>query len=182
MLINYFWKFRDTIRGDISTDKYIKAGMKVGKNFARQGGCRFDYSHCWLIEIGDNVGFGPNVQVLAHDASTMRFIGYTKIGRVVFGNNIHVGAGSIILPNTKIGSNVIIGAGSVVTKDIPDNCVVVGHPAKISMKLEDFIEKNKDLMDKRPMYDKNWTTKGGITYSQKEQMKEDLTDGLGFIL
>lgn len=47
------------------------------------------------------------------------------------GNNVDIGANSCILGNIKIGNNVIIGAGSVVTKDVPDNCIVVGNPAQI---------------------------------------------------
>ena len=53
----------------------------------------------------------PHVQILAHDASTKRYLGYTKIGRVLIGNNVFVGAGTIILPSVAIGNNVIIGAG-----------------------------------------------------------------------
>lgn len=47
------------------------------------------------------------------------------------GNNVYIGAGAIIMNPITIGNNVIIGAGSVVTKDIPDNAVVAGNPAKI---------------------------------------------------
>ena len=47
------------------------------------------------------------------------------------GNNVELGAGVIIVGNIKIGDNVIIGSGSVVVKDIPDNAVVVGNPAKV---------------------------------------------------
>ena len=47
------------------------------------------------------------------------------------GDRCWIGANSIILPGVTIGNNVVIGAGSVVTKDIPDNVVAVGSPAKI---------------------------------------------------
>ena len=47
---------------------------------------------------------------------------------------MHVGAGAIIIGNVHIGSNVKIGAGTVLTKSVPDNCTVVGNPAKIIMK------------------------------------------------
>ena len=51
------------------------------------------------------------------------------------GNNVDVGAHVCILGNIKIGNNVKIGAGSIVVKDIPDNCVVVGNPAKVIKKM-----------------------------------------------
>lgn len=47
------------------------------------------------------------------------------------GNNVSLGANVCIMGDIKIGNNVIIGAGSVVVKDVPDNCVVVGNPAKV---------------------------------------------------
>lgn len=47
------------------------------------------------------------------------------------GNNVKICGGAIVIGKIKIGSNVTIGAGAVVTKDVPDNCVVVGNPARI---------------------------------------------------
>lgn len=47
------------------------------------------------------------------------------------GNNCFIGGGSFILPGVSIGNNVIVGMGSVVTKDVPDNCIVAGNPAKV---------------------------------------------------
>lgn len=52
-------------------------------------------------------------------------------GSPVIGNNVEVGANVCIIGEIRIGNNVKIGAGSVVTKNIPDNCVVVGNPARI---------------------------------------------------
>lgn len=173
---------RSIISSEVSTKKLIESGLVVGKNFSRQKNCIIDPSHCWLITIGDDVGFAPNVHVLAHDASTRRFTGYTKIGRVTIGNHVHVGAGSIILPNVKIGNNVVIGAGSVVTKNIPDNSVAVGQPARVISSLDEFVSKNKSLMLNRPVYDYSWTINGGIDIKQKDQMKKDLEDGVGYIV
>lgn len=56
-------------------------------------------------------------------------------GNCYIGANTFIGTGAIILPKVKIGDNVIVGAGSVVTKDVPDNCTVVGIPAKIKKTL-----------------------------------------------
>lgn len=49
----------------------------------------------------------------------------------IIGNNVEIGSNAVIIGPIKIGNNVMIGAGSVVVKDIPDNCTVVGNPARI---------------------------------------------------
>lgn len=54
--------------------------------------------------------------------------------RAVIGNNVMICAGSIVIGNVDIGDNVTIGAAAVVTKDVPDNCVVAGNPARIIKK------------------------------------------------
>ena len=51
--------------------------------------------------------------------------------RPIIGNNVVIGANVVIIGNVTIGDNVIIGAGSVVVKDIPDNVIVAGNPARI---------------------------------------------------
>ena len=63
--------------------------------------------------------------ILAHD-HCRSIKAYVHIG-----SNSIIGVRSIIMPGVRIGNQVIIGSGSIVTKDIPDNCLVVGNPAKI---------------------------------------------------
>ena len=58
-------------------------------------------------------------------------IGYGKGGRPVIGDNVDLGVNVVIIGGIHIGNNVVVGAGSVVVKDVPDNCVVAGNPAKI---------------------------------------------------
>lgn len=58
-------------------------------------------------------------------------LGKTPKGRPVIGDNVTLGANVTIIGPVRVGNNVTIGAGSVVVKDIPDNCVVVGNPARI---------------------------------------------------
>ena len=58
-------------------------------------------------------------------------LGETSKGRPVIGDNVSLGAAVTIIGNVHIGNNVIVGAGSVVVKDIPDNCVVAGNPARV---------------------------------------------------
>ncbi|MBQ8227871.1 MAG: acyltransferase [Clostridia bacterium] len=155
-------------------------GMKVGKNFSAEK-ARIDVSHCWLISIGDNVTLAPNVYLLAHDASTKRHLGYTKIGKITIGNNVFVGADTVVMPDVKIGDNSIIGTRSVVTKDVPDNTVYAGNPARFICTLEDYLKKNEAKMKSRPVYDESYTLGGNINKSQKEQMVSELEDGIGYV-
>ncbi len=127
-------------------EKLIKRGLRVGKNFYRADGIIIDPSHCYHISIGDNVSVGSRVHFLAHDSSTYMFLGKTRAANVTIGNNVFIGAGSIVLPGVHIGSRVIIGAGSVVTKDIPENSVAVGNPCKVICTLDTYLEKEKTKM------------------------------------
>jgi maltose O-acetyltransferase len=69
---------------------------------------------------------------------------------ITIGDNVFIGWGSIILPGVTIGSNVVVAAGSIVTRDIPDNCVVAGNPAKKIKNIESYIEKYKELLVDEP--------------------------------
>lgn len=64
------------LRGEYTTEKLVSMGMKVGKNFKRLNGVILDPSHCWLIEIGDNVTMAPRVQVSVHRFFLARILVY----------------------------------------------------------------------------------------------------------
>ena len=86
------------------------------------------------IFVGNNVLFGPNVTVSAgthpiHPELRSKQAQYNV--SIHIGNNVWVGASSVILPGVHIGDNSVIGAGSVVTKDIPANVVAVGNPCRV---------------------------------------------------
>lgn len=86
------------------------------------------------IFVGDYVMFGPNVTVATAGhpiLPKLREQVYQYNIPVVIGNNVWIGAGSVLLPGVKIGENSVIGAGSVVTKDIPANVVAVGNPCRV---------------------------------------------------
>lgn len=177
---NFIIRIARILRGEPDIKKLIKKGMKVGKNFSIQGKCIIDPAHCWLISIGDDVTLAPRVTILAHDASTKKYLDYTKIGLVEIGNQTFIGAGAIILPNVKIGDNCIIGAGSVVTKNVPNNSVVAGNPAEVITTTDEYIEKNRKLM-KENVYGKEYTLKGKIDEHKKKEMREVLKKGIGFV-
>ena len=169
------------IRGEYTTEKLISMGMKVGKNFVRLNGVILDPSHCWLIEIGDNVTMAPRVHVLCHDASTKKFLNYTKIGRVTIGDNVFVGAESVILPGVTIGSNVIIGANSTVTHDIPDGVVAVGSPARVICTLEEYLSKEKSRMETAPRFGAEYTLRQNVPVELRMKQKAELEGKIGYI-
>lgn len=177
---NFIIRVIRILRGEADLKKLRKRGMKIGKNFSMQGKCIIDPAHCWLISIGDDVTLAPRVTILAHDASTKKYLNYTKIGLVEIGNHTFIGAGAIILPNVKVGENCIIGAGSVVTKDIPSNCVVAGNPAKVIANTDEYIQKNKEKMNEN-VFEEEYTLKGKIDEGKKKKMCEVLKKGIGFV-
>lgn len=169
-------------RGEYTTEKLIKMGLKVGKNFKRLNGVILDPGHCWLLEIGDNVTMAPRVHILCHDASTKTHLGYTKIGRVTIEDNVFIGASTVVLPDVTIGKNSIIGANSVVTKDVPEGVVMAGNPARVICTTEEYLAKQKAKMENLPCYDASYTLGGGITEEKKKQMKDELKDKMGFVV
>jgi len=179
--MNILKEFLYRLRGEYTTEKLISMGMRVGRNFGRLHGVILDPSHCWLIEIGDDVTVAPRVHILCHDASTKGFLGYTKIGKVKIGNNVFIGAESVILPGVTVGNRVIVGANSTVTKDIPDGMVVAGNPAKIICTTDTYLKKQEERMKVAPVYDVDYTLRGKLTPEKKRQMIEELENGIGYV-
>ena len=169
------------LRGEYTTEKLISMGMKVGKNFGRLNGVILDPSHCWLIEIGDDVTLAPRVHILCHDASTKAFMNYTKVGNVIIGNRVFIGAESVVLPGVTIGDDVVIGANSTVTHNIPSNSVAVGSPARVICTLEEYIQKEKERMRSAPVYDDSYTLRKGISMELRLKQKEELNGKIGYI-
>ena len=92
------------------------------------------------IYVGDSVMFGPNVTVSAgthpvHPELRRRQAQYNV--PVYIGNNVWIGANSVILPGVHIGDNSVVGAGSVVSRDIPANVVAVGCPCRVLREIND---------------------------------------------
>ena len=90
----------------------ITSSIKIGKGSLLNLSCTVGHD-CML---GEFVELSPNVSISGH----------CKIGDLT-----SIGTGAIVIPKVTIGKNCVIGAGTVVTKDVPDNCVVVGVPGKI---------------------------------------------------
>lgn len=133
--------------GNITTRMYLflleRRGFKHGSNFNIEKGANIDRAFCTMISCGDNVTLAKDVYILAHDASMMKLLGKTKIGDVKIGDNVFIGAKTVVLPGVNIGDNVVIAANSCVSHDIPSGEVWGGVPAKRIGSIEDFLNKHK---------------------------------------
>lgn len=167
--------------GEIPTATLIARGMKVGAGFVRQQGCYIDPTHCFLIEIGSNVTMSIRVTLLAHDASTKKSLGYTKIGKIHIGDNVFIGANATVLPGVCVGNNSVVGANSVVTKNVPENTVVAGNPARVVCSLSEFKEKNSAIMQKTRVFGREYRFSKSLSQAQKNEMREAVSNGIAFI-
>jgi len=128
-----------------------------------------------LVKIGRNVRVTNGVYFITHDGGlwTLRKMGLIenleKFGKIEIGDNTHIGINSIIMPNVRIGKNCIIGCSAVVTKDIPDNSVAAGVPAKVIESIKEYYKKNSSLLHET----KNMTDCDKESYIRNKLSKVD---------
>jgi len=116
---------------------YITHGFNIsaGKLLAVNFGSHIDGRGG--IHIGDHVLIGPNVfigssnHVISPDINTPRITLGHVMKPVTIGNNVWIGANSVICPGVRIGDNSVIAAGSIVIKDIPESVLAAGNPAGV---------------------------------------------------
>lgn len=123
-------------------------GVQMGKNiFIYDNPLNMFGTEPWCIKLGNNVHITREVLFITHDGGTLLFRDQVPdleiTAPIKVGNNVYIGARTIILPGVHIGNNVVIAAGSVVTRDIPNNTVYGGVPAKFIKSTDDYLEKIK---------------------------------------
>lgn len=101
-------------------------GMNIADDVRISLKARLDKTNPKGITIGKKTMVTFDAIILAHDYASRRHDAKVNIGSYCF-----IGCGSIILPHITVGDHCIVAAGSVVTKDVPNNCIVAGNPAKI---------------------------------------------------
>lgn len=157
-------------------------GLTIGTDCQVNRGVVIDAWHCWLITIGDGCVIAPEAMILAHDASTQPFIGYTRLRRTTIGNRVYIGARAMILPGVTVGDDAIVGAGAVVSRDVEGGTIVAGNPAKVVGLTADHADKHRRRMQERPVWPlEGWTVRSGITAEHKAEMAAKLRDGEGYV-
>ncbi len=123
-------------------------GATIGENCEIYSSASFG-SEPYLIHVGNYVRINNGVELVTHDGGiwVLRNLGVAPDGDILkgirIGNNVHIGTNAIVMPGVTIGDNCIIGCGAIVTKDIPDNSIAVGVPARVIESVEEYYEKNK---------------------------------------
>ena len=100
---------------------WIPSSVKIGKNFT------LGYWGLGVV-IHSNTKIGNNCLV-AQNVTIGRNFGDNKVPEI--GDDVYIGAGSVVFGEIKIGDNVIIGSNSVINKDVPSNVTVVGNPMRV---------------------------------------------------
>ena len=166
-IFNYFKRWFKLIPVNIHLNKAKRRGLTIGKNFVIYS--RIDFgSEPYLISIGDNVRLSIGCMFVTHDGGTWvlnNFDGKKRdvFGKIIIGNNVHIGPYTIIMPGVKIGDNVVIGCSSLVTRDIPSNSVAFGSPAKVFETIDEYRQKT----EKRSVFT------NGMSFKQKKKILED---------
>ena len=138
------------VRGAAKRAEFIKKHHlfgSIGENCTYQSSHLPLYSN--LIFFHNNVRVASRVFFITHDVIHSMLNHCTgggiveKVGCIEVMDNVFIGSGTRVLYNTHIGSNVIIGSGSLVNKDIPDNSVYAGVPARFICSFDEYVEKSR---------------------------------------
>ena len=113
--------------------------MKVGKHTSFALMVMPDVMFPEKISVGRNTVIGYNTTILAHEYLIQEY----RLGDVVIGDEVLIGANSTILPGLSIGNGAIVSAGTLVHKDVPEGAFVGGNPMKIIYSKEEMHEREQ---------------------------------------
>lgn len=158
-------------------DSLIDHGLKVGRDFVPHGPFSIDRNHAYLVTIGDDVKFSPDVLIYTHDAFMWRDLTYYELKPVVIGDRCGIGARSTLLPGVTIGNDSLIGPNSVVTHDIPPGVIAAGNPARVIGTVADYFQKHRDRFAVSPHWGGEWRETGFVPEEIQREQIEALARG-----
>lgn len=115
-------------------------GLKIGEQTSFALMVMLDVMFPEKISVGCNTVIGYNTTILAHEYLIKEY----RLGPVVIGSEVMIGANSTILPGITIGDGAIVSAGTLVHKDVPPGCFVGGNPMKVIYTKEELEERRAD--------------------------------------
>lgn len=154
--------------------KYLtERGARIGNGTMLNCGVEAFGTEPYLITVGEKCLFAADIHLITHDGGVtmLNFLDYfgeqhmDSIAPITIGDKVYIGTGAYVMPGVTIGNNVIIGAGAIVTKDIPDNVVAVGVPAKPIESIDDYC---RHLQEKGKLF-----PTVGMPYEQKRAYFEE---------
>jgi acetyltransferase-like isoleucine patch superfamily enzyme len=146
MLIKAIKKLFNIIYANLDHEGYARfIGVKMGQNVHIYGNPLLMFStEPWCIKLGDNVHITRDVLFVTHDGGTLlfrdRYPSLEITAPIIIDSNVFIGVRSIIMPGITIGKNCIIAAGSIVTKNIPENSVAAGVPARVIKSTDEYLK------------------------------------------
>lgn len=126
---NFLFHFTSRVNQSNNIKINGKNKENVYLSFASSGGCYYQAING--IEIGEGTLWSCNCSFISANHSEGNLKEHIKVNPIKVGKNVWIGANCVILPGVEIGDNAIVGAGSVVTKNVIENSIVAGVPAKL---------------------------------------------------
>lgn len=159
--VNEFIKLTIAERSNLGKINYLKKrGTLIGEDVTLNCKINAFGTEPYLIKIGNECLLAADVRLITHDGGVNilnknKYFGdkkMDKIAPVIIGNRVYIGTGAYIMPGVTIGDNVVIGAGAIVVRDIPDNSVAVGVPAKVIESIDEYYQHG---LEKKVFYPTN---------------------------
>ena len=147
--VSEFIKLTIAERSNLGKINYLKKrGTLIGEDVTLNCKINAFGTEPYLIKIGNECLLAADVRLITHDGGVdilnkNKYFGdkkMDKIAPVIIGNRVYIGTGAYIMPGVTIGDNVVIGAGAIVVRDIPDNSVAVGVPAKVIESIDEYYQ------------------------------------------
>jgi acetyltransferase-like isoleucine patch superfamily enzyme len=114
-------------------------GMKVGEHTSFALMVMLDVMYPEKIKVGRNTVIGYNTTLLAHEYLIREY----RLGDIVIGDEVMIGANSTVLPGVEIGDGAIVSAGTLVHKDVPAGAFVGGNPMRVIFTKEEMALRNE---------------------------------------
>ncbi len=166
-------KIRMDSRVIVSSAVHIEGDSSDKRSVIKLGMHCWIFQHCYInvarqVTLGRNVGVGGGTYLFTHGYWLSKLDGFpVSHGPVLIEDNVWIPWDCFIMPGVKIGKNVVIGARSLINKDVPENALVAGSPAKvireksyrevglaekskiISESIKDFADRKNKKVDKK---------------------------------